>query len=1346
MVTDIKVTLFVKNIDGTPFHELKTNKFSYESTVMALDDKISFDVFYIDNTLDFTNKYVEYDGVKFYSISPATSVKEGMASDNNELHGMTKYSLTFYHPMYMLSNIPFSDIAVTDSEEQYLSEDKTFSWIGKPKDFADKLNANLRNTEFVAIINNAMIGEDKLNQLSEVIAFDKNFIADALKTFYDTWEIPYIVDKLNAGEYFDENNVDYYTQGKRYIILLGLPSNEIKDESDNEYVFVYGQGLGLKNNSRTPRNNKIVTRLAPYGSQDNIPYGYPQIPWYGDDTWEWTEYTDDDPTQEHTATALPIYKGIVNGQYIKLIKHPFTRTHLMPTVYVDNVFNKVSPYLQDGSANPDYDRTLQLIDYYDANSGVYPNPINPNAPSFEAHEFEKVKPEFTEHAIINATIHDEKYAKSISIDELEAKVNEYKPVAQQQIVQYKGLYPTYTGLNTMLQALKADIVLEFYEYEYYKFSVWSETIEYSFTFDEHYCKLMFHSPLCNLEDIYVRLDANYNPYKEENVWNDEFDETTGAYLQKSFEITLPQLDFDLYACASITQSMQINMRSGACLGCTFNVLVDWEDYKKNFYDSDGNFAPYGTQRNYEKYPNTMNGEATLVVEKDLQTFGRIMPNVYQNPKGGDLFVILGISLPLSYIRNAEQRLDSDAKEYLLENNYHYYDYPLKFDEYLFKTKPYILSQIRNNTTISFMYASQRMKLYIKSISIKYGERVLPEVNITITDDVEIVLNKIGQVTDDVSRLRVQMSELQAYYNGSNRTNESNEIETNKIYFENGLNARSIQTDDIMSQEFITGLKGYGFALKMREDGTSYIEVDDALIRNKAIFNELEIHRKSVVGGNIMLTAAGNIITSVEPIYGTRKVTADTENDNSLDVVTNGLNVVTNGASSSEVFVSAFRCYFNKQNGEEAIENLWAVNDLAICQTTNLASGDRHVGNVFYWRKVINVGENYIDLSNVAGEMDNTFIDVDGNDIYIDEETIRTYNDEPMQGDNIVQLGNTTDTRRQNAIMLSVVGDDAPEIRQLANISGFSLQNKTVTILSPNGNLLVGDLRIQRSAGNSQPIAQDLGYESTQEMLNAVQNGRTIISGGHINTEIIDTNLLVAKRLETKTEEGAGIVIENRIASFFGDTGIMNIRFGIDDNGYAIMEFYNNDGELLYDLGVNGLRSISVVNDKYIQRAIYEVSGMSGTPKFNETSLKQLFGITTIATTNAYEYAAEKINDAIQKGNYAESPTHAENSNGNLFTNTNVAIVNNQAISGNYLLSPAVGQVFLQYIGSSAPSDYNANDYDDDYKITDWREVYVQYYYEITPTTTIGGLNVGGVSQRKRAYLTKTQYEAWARTN
>ena len=194
------IILPIKNADGTSFHGLELNKFTFDTVVMSLGDKITGDVYYPTNQLVVQQtEYVEYDGVKYYLINPPTIVKEGMRADNSQAMGMTKYSFTFYHPMFMLNNFPFTDVAVTSSESKYKSQDKTFYWIGNLVDYVAKLNKNLVGTEWVVEIGNNVPSKDK-NKLSDVLPFDKQTIAGALKTGYDTWEIPYIIDKIASTD------------------------------------------------------------------------------------------------------------------------------------------------------------------------------------------------------------------------------------------------------------------------------------------------------------------------------------------------------------------------------------------------------------------------------------------------------------------------------------------------------------------------------------------------------------------------------------------------------------------------------------------------------------------------------------------------------------------------------------------------------------------------------------------------------------------------------------------------------------------------------------------------------------------------------------------------------------------------------------------------------------------------------------------------------------------------------------------------------------------------------------------------------------------------------------------
>lgn len=829
----------IYNANGTSFHNLIIHQATYDEVVMSLGRKIVGDVYYKDNTLQVTmQEYIVFDGVNYELVNPPTIVREGTVGDNSDLKGMTKYSFEFYHPEYKLSNFTFTDVAVGGSESRYKSHDKTFAWVGTLNEYIDKLNANLTTTQWTVRLSSNAEAVAKADVMSDVLTFDDEFISDALKKAYDTWEIPFVIDKLNEQD-------REYAYGKRFLILFGLPSNEILGSNNRPYVFQFGQGVGLKNNSRTPRNNKIVTRIIGYGSEDNIPYGYPQIVWTGDQSWDYTINN-----SASAANSYPIYNGIVNGQWVRLIKHPFTRTHLMPSVYVDCVNRKVNPNA-DG-----YDPTIELVDYYDAIDGdgwSYPNNIEEGSESAEIHEFDKIKPRLDEStAIVTA----EPYTESI---ETYKTWVEFNAIITQILSRYgHNFHPEKAVLQDLLTKI-SDNSLTNYESSNVGGSY---TYRYKFTKDADFIYVDYTSDNANFS--YVVLKQGHTAPSEQ--WDDTMDDN-GEYKQSYFTLTLPALSFDLYACASITQEMSFYMRSGECNGCTFQVQVDWEDYKKNFYHDDGTFdpEPHTTQgdghvRDITKYPDSTNSEITVIVQKDLNTFGRLMPNRYQEISSGDKFVILGISLPQVYITNAQSELDEAMKEYMLENNVYYYDYPLKFDEYFLANNVSILNQIKTNTIIRFQYANEPTKvLYAKQISIKYGHSVLPQYDITLADDIEIVLNKIGQVTDDVSRLRVQMSEIQKYYSeniyaeiSDKLSRVSDDIAQGRITFQQGIDvmAESVFHDGIQSNEFRSGLyDGRGWRL----DELGNAELESLRVRSFLEVIQLLVNRQQAQEGDTIFS-------------------------------------------------------------------------------------------------------------------------------------------------------------------------------------------------------------------------------------------------------------------------------------------------------------------------------------------------------------------------------------------------------------------------------------------------------------------------------------------------------------
>ena len=844
MANEVNPILNIYNEDGTPFHDISLRKHTFSTIVMSLNDKIEGEFYYKDNSLSFTlQEYVEYKGIKYILKNPPVVVRKGMTSENSEAKGMTKYSCTFYHEMIELYNIPFTDIAISSSEESYRSEKRTFSWIGTLSMFVQKINSCLVGTKWTCKLQPTFVDD---GTMSDVLSFSNQFISDVCKTAYETWKVPFVVDG--------------------YTIWFGKPSKEILDDENKPYIFKFGQGVGLKNNDCTPKNNKVITRIAGYGSNINIPYGYPII-------------TDADGNR---------------------IEHPYTRDTLMPSVYVEAVRNKVL----FGSKEP-------LIDYYDADSS-YPTPINPLAPVFHIQEFSSIR-------------------------------------------------PTIEGMTYKGQAI----------------------------------------------DLFKEVIV------PEGGWDDYIDPETGEVRQSYFDVTLYPLGFDLYAQAAVTSGMTFSMKSGDTLGANYEVAVDWEDVKKNFYVTDeaGNivFKPNGEQRDYAKYPDSTDQAITIKLTKDLDTFGTIMPSKFQQVKTGDKFVILHIEMPQAYIDKAQERLDVAMKRYMLENNMPLYDYPLSFDEHFLETNQAILAQIKPNTIVRFLYKDNEdaMELSVKEMSIQYGTNPLPTYNITLTDEVSIVLNQIGQIADGLSKLGSQVAQLQAIY-GLDIVGE--------------LNKKLSRVKDDTAQGMITFLRGLkvgsfvtgstGGIFYADTDGKSHAELDYLTVRMKAMFYALEIIKTGVIGGRQMITPGGAI----------ECIKIEDRND-ILDE---------EGNKTGENIWDYWRCYFYQDDGTEALDNRFRAGDMALAQDFNIKEGVyENVSNHYFWRLVVNVGTNYIDISKTDAD---------------------AASDAPRVGDTICQLGNKTfvdangvthveDKTRQNAIIFSAVDTFSPSMTLYAGINSYSYLNK-----------------------------------------------------------------------------------------------------------------------------------------------------------------------------------------------------------------------------------------------------------------------------------------------------------------
>lgn len=440
----------------------------------------------------------------------------------------------------------------------------------------------------------------------------------------------------------------------------------------------------------------------------------------------------------------------------------------------------------------------------------------------------------------------------------------------------------------------------------------------------------------------------------------------------------------------------INMTTGNCAACEFEIGVTYKDnepgraFNPVLVDSSGNL-PAGdfeqkvtsqTSQYIESQQNTSTNEVWIAVKKDNTTFGVVMPNATNNykPSVGDKFVITGIKMPKSLVLAAEKRLDEALIKYMSENNDEKFSFSVSFSRVFLAENSMLAGLLNENSRIYIKYNDKEYFMYVNSFTCKADKNCLYDISVELTDklsaNVSALRSTITEIAGDIIGERMGVS-----------LNVSDILGRISRYFISKINNDT-------ANELITFLKGLligknGSGITVLENGMSQAVVDYLYVKVKAVFDELEVKKKTYVGGEQVISHAGMKCNRVDE----------------LDDV--------------------YRCYFKEEEDGIEIENQFTPGSLAIAQECNIKTGiSHHVGNRYYWRLVTAVGENYIDLSKTVCDPN-------------------VENDVPVAGDDIVGLGHKTDITRQAAIILSSVNEVSPSIIMYQGINDFTLTGKDV---------------------------------------------------------------------------------------------------------------------------------------------------------------------------------------------------------------------------------------------------------------------------------------------------------------
>ena len=532
------------------------------------------------------------------------------------------------------------------------------------------------------------------------------------------------------------------------------------------------------------------------------------------------------------------------------------------------------------------------------------------------------------------------------------------------------------------------------------------------------------------EDVHPTIEGmTYNGAPIDEVYVADQVEDNGVYPAgeevKNIKITLPVLGFELDKVYE--DGASIDMKNGMCGARSFKLAgVPKKDANNRWVCT--------VERVHDDALDLWFPYCDFQIHGSSET-GR---------QHGDNYVLTGIDMPAAYIEAASVRLLQESIEALKKNHAPRYTYQPRIDE--------LWMQRQHDTAVSsqgvvslhdtlkagdiFAFADTDLNIdanvIIDVLTIREnGNNGIPTYEVTLRDEKQVgtiqkITNKVDSIISGATAVNGatgggltarQVQSLIDRFGGEQFLSKLND-DTAEGYIKM---LKGLQ----IGNYFASGILGEGGVLRKRaEDGKVELEVDILYARMKAYFDTVEVREYQHTGGNRIASVAGNRICRVEYIK-----------------VVDNVETIVDDASEADFF----RCYFRASDGEDTVKNNWVVGDLAYCHITSIANSSdnpeakganqKHLWRLVIGRNADNVltedGEGYIDLSNRSTDT-------------ISSESYAGYqsgSDAPSAQDDIIQLGNVNDTTRQGAIVEFVTGTDAPSYQIYQGINSFSLNGK-----------------------------------------------------------------------------------------------------------------------------------------------------------------------------------------------------------------------------------------------------------------------------------------------------------------
>lgn len=279
------------------------------------------------------------------------------------------------------------------------------------------------------------------------------------------------------------------------------------------------------------------------------------------------------------------------------------------------------------------------------------------------------------------------------------------------------------------------------------------------------------------------------------------------------------------------------------------------------------------------------------------------------------------------------------------------------------------------------------------------------------------------------------------------------------------------------------------------------------------------------------------------------------------------------------------------------------------------------------------------------------------------------------------------------------------------------------------------------------------YGEKIKVENTLSTGQTttaaLFTDGAINAALILAQMLTSQGLN-----GQMVRIADGLINIYGKAGTANIRFGLNSSGQAVLSYYDDNGNFLYDLGPAGVASLSKTDAKITSAQYIKAEDAGLTTPLGENvdlpwvdTTKSWYTATkdnnyilfvkgaTGKTTTLYRYSAPRVNGKIVADSANGLGTYGLASAADGRTFTSRTMVKNGALTnladGVFLTADAKAYDNTKLVPSikkgqsvTRPSFYvQIASFNAKFTTLGW----LGKIYSIQTETTFGNLNVGIMS-------------------